>query len=113
MRSRLTPERQTAIVRMVMAGKTIPEINAATGEAKRTIAYVAASHGLTIQSRYARIMRGSYWQSMRGGYWRLNAQLKLRSLLENEHSYGSQSAGTREARSGTGEDSPGVCRATG
>lgn len=68
--ARLSPERREAIIQAVKAGRTVPEIHAATGESKETIRYVAASAGMTIVSRYCRVIRGSYWHSLRGRYWR-------------------------------------------
>jgi hypothetical protein len=85
--ARLSPERRQAIITAVQQGRTVPEIHAELGEAKRTIAYVAAQAGMTIQSRYARVIRGSYWQSMRGRYWRaarLNAQLRPVAIAQHE-----------------------------
>lgn len=85
--ARLSPERRQAIITAVQQGLTVPEIHASLGEAKRTIAYVAASEGMTIQSRYCRVIRGSYWQSMRGRYWRalrLNAQLRPVAIAQHE-----------------------------
>lgn len=67
--ARLTEERKAAILAAIRAGKTVPEIHAITGEAKRTISYHAAANGLEIASRYCRVMRGNYWQSLRGRFW--------------------------------------------
>lgn len=87
--ARLSPEVRQQIITEVIQGRTVPEIHESTGVAKRTIAYVAASEGLTIQSRYARVIRGSYWQSLRGRYWRaarmsrrLNAQFSVGEMEE-------------------------------
>lgn len=58
---RLTPDTLQAVIDAIRAGRTVPEIHASTGVAKRTIAYHAAVNGLSIASRYQRITPGSYW----------------------------------------------------
>lgn len=86
---RLSPELRQQVIQEALQGRTVPEIHASTGVAKRTIAYVAASEGITISSRYARVIRGSYWQGLRGRYWRaerinrrLNAQFNVGEMEE-------------------------------
>lgn len=70
---RLTHDAKRSVLAAIRDGKTVPEIHAMTGVPKRTIAYTAAATGLTIRSRYNRLIPGSYWQQLRGRYWAANA----------------------------------------
>ena len=70
---RLTDEAKQSIVAAIRDGKTVGEIHALTGVPKRTISYTAAANGLTIRSRYCRLIRGTYWQQLRGRYWATHA----------------------------------------
>lgn len=58
---RLPPDRIEDLLAAVRAGKTAQIIATETGVSESTIRYLAAKHGLTVTSRYKRVLPGLYW----------------------------------------------------